>query len=149
MNLKKIKDLVEMNVGIKSIETRRRTQEFVDARTIYFVLAKRLTFFTYETIGDLVNRDHSSVTHAINEIHGGWLVQPNHFKKQLKYIDTIEKQLLELDSINEEKTDVLKKVLEEYEIKLIMKNKIIDRLNEEIEKKQKRIDELSKYEPIW
>ena len=149
MNLKKIKNIVEINVGLKNIETKRRKQPMVDARTIYFVLAKRLTNFTYETIAELVNRDHSSVTHAINEIYEGWKLQPNQFKHQLQLIDAIENQIMDINSVEESSNDVVKKLLHEYEIKVIMKNKIIDRLNEKIDSLEKRIDELKKYEPIW
>ena len=149
MDLKKIKEVVEINVGLKNIETRVRKQPFVDARTIYFILAKRLTNFTYETISEIVDRDHSSVTHAINEIFEGWKMQPNLFKHQLQLIDAIENQIMDLNSVKESSDDVLQKLLHEYEIKLIMKNKIIDRLNEKIESLDKRIDELKKYEPIW
>ena len=95
MDLKKIKEVVEINVGLKNIQTRVRKQPFVDARTIYFILAKRLTNFTYETIAEIVDRDHSSVTHAINEIFEGWKMQPNLFKHQLQLIDAIENQIMD------------------------------------------------------
>lgn len=149
MDLKKIKQVVEMNTNVKDISVRSRKQNLVDARTIYFVLAKRLTSFSYSIISELVNRDHSSVTHGINEIYSGWLLTPNYFKSQLQLIDAIEKQIMDINSVNESDGDLVKKILHEYEIKLIIKNKIIDSLNDRIEFLEKRVENLKKYEPIW
>lgn len=149
MNLKKIKKIVEMNTNVKDLSVRSRKQNLVDARTIYFVLAKRLTTFSYSTISELVNRDHSSVTHAINEIYSSWLFSPNYFKNQLQMIDAIEKQILDIDSIDEDDGDLIKKLLHEYEIKLIIKNKIIDSLNEKVDFLEEKVQALKKYEPIW
>lgn len=149
MDLKKIKRVVEMNTNVKDLSVRSRKQSLVDARTIYFVLAKRLTTFSYSIISELVNRDHSSVTHAINEIYSSWLLTPNYFKSQLQLIDAIEKQIMDIDSIDDSDTDLIKKVLHEYEIKLIIKNKIIDSLNDRIDFLDQRVKTLKKYEPIW
>lgn len=149
MNLKKIKQVVEMNTNVKDLSVRSRKQNLVDARTIYFVLAKRLTTFSYSIISELVNRDHSSVTHGINEIYSGWLLTPNNFKTQLQLIDAIEKQIMDIDSVDENDGDLVKKILHEYEIKLIIKNKIIDSLNERIGYLEGRVKDLKKYEPIW
>lgn len=149
MNLKKIKKIVEMNMNVKDLNVRSRKQSLVDARTVYFVLSKRLTTFSYSTISELVGRDHSSVTHAINEIYSAWLFSPNYFKNQLQMIDAIEKQILDIDSINEDDGDLIKKLLHEYEIKLIIKNKIIERLNEKVEFLEEKNRTLKKYEPIW
>jgi len=149
MNLKKIKQVVEMNTNVKDLSVRSRKQNLVDARTIYFVLAKRLTTFSYSIISELVNRDHSSVTHGINEIYSGWLLTPNNFKTQLQLIDAIEKQIMDINSVDESDGDLVKKILHEYEIKLIIKNKIIDSLNDRIEFLEGRVQYLKKYEPIW
>lgn len=149
MDLRKIKQVVEMNTNVKDLSVRSRKQNLVDARTIYFVLAKRLTTFSYSIISELVNRDHSSVTHGINEIYSSWLLTPNYFKSQLQLIDAIEKQIMDINSVNESDGDLVKKILHEYEIKLIIKNKIIDSLNDRIEFLEKRVENLKKYEPIW
>ena len=45
-----------------------RQRELVYLRAVYFRLAIELTKYSYESIADLVNRDHATVTHAMTNV---------------------------------------------------------------------------------
>ena len=64
MEIEYIKRIVE-NVSREKIGDRSRKENLVFLRWIYFYLAKQYTLSSHEKIGDLVNRDHASVTHAL------------------------------------------------------------------------------------
>ena len=48
-----------------NLSTRSRKREYVDARNIYYKLSRELLGHTYDSIGELVNKDHASVIHGI------------------------------------------------------------------------------------
>lgn len=59
----------ETNVSISQIAGRAREQHVVEARHIYYFLAKRYTKQTLKKIGGYINgRDHTSVLHGIKSI---------------------------------------------------------------------------------
>ena len=45
-----------------------KTRDIVEARYIYFYRARKLTNASYERIGRLVNRDHSTVIYGIKQV---------------------------------------------------------------------------------
>jgi hypothetical protein len=54
----------------RDINTKSRIPYVVDGRTLYYMIALETTEAPYEAIADLVNRDHSTVSHAIkHSIH--------------------------------------------------------------------------------
>jgi len=65
-NLVKIKKLIENKVG-ERIDTRNRRRDLTYARAIYCKLARENNF-PYAKIGSVINRDHVSVMHNINNI---------------------------------------------------------------------------------
>ena len=62
-DLKLIKKYVEDACNTK-IDTRSRKAEIVKYRALYFKLACDTTFHTLRSIGEVVDRDHSSVLHS-------------------------------------------------------------------------------------
>lgn len=58
----------EMSVNVEIVDTKCRKRELVDARFIYFYLAKILTNKPLNTIGAVVKRDHSTVIHGLKEV---------------------------------------------------------------------------------
>lgn len=50
------------------IASKCRAQEYVDGRTLYFMLALKTTGAGYADIAEVVNRDHSTVSHAIKNL---------------------------------------------------------------------------------
>ena len=47
------------------IRNKNRTNEYVDARAIFFALSKKLTKHSHSAIGSFLNRDHSTSIHGI------------------------------------------------------------------------------------
>ena len=64
MKIEEILRLVELDVHA-DLNTKSRKRELVYARAIYYKLARDLTLRSYDSIGKLVSRDHSSVLHGI------------------------------------------------------------------------------------
>lgn len=64
--IEKICDVTGINPTTLSMRTRKR--EIVDARHIYCYIAKRETSLSLSKIGEPINRDHTSVLHAIKKI---------------------------------------------------------------------------------
>ena len=142
--IQKIKKLVERETKIKNIGVRKRTQELVDARVFYFVLALRHTKYSYVRIGSLVNRDHSTVVHA-QKIYTQWRQQPELFTahlRTLQHLDDVlngKKQTIEVNAATVDRlTD---------QLTLLKKEK--QELLDTIDRQQEKIQQLKKYEPIW
>ena len=64
MKIEEILRLVELEVHA-NLNTKSRKRELVYARAIYFKLARHFTLKSYDSIGRLVSKDHSSVLHGI------------------------------------------------------------------------------------
>ena len=64
--LEVIRDLVESQLGIPDIGSKKRFLENVFARNLYFVLAVNLTkYSSLDRIGSVVNRHHATVLHGL------------------------------------------------------------------------------------
>ena len=57
-------NFINKETGI-DITKRKRTNEYVFARTVYYKLARELTNLSLEEIGSHVNKDHCSVIHNL------------------------------------------------------------------------------------
>ena len=55
-NLEVIKELVEIETGIRNISIKERSKELVDARVIFIVLAKEKAKTSYTKIGAFLNK---------------------------------------------------------------------------------------------
>ena len=64
MKIEEILRLVELEVHA-NLNTKSRKRELVYARAIYYKLARHFTLQSYNIIGKLVSRDHSSVFYGI------------------------------------------------------------------------------------
>jgi len=61
-----VKDIVSETTGI-NISSKKRTQPYVDARTLYYRIIKDIwPKATLQFIGKTVNRDHSTVIHGLS-----------------------------------------------------------------------------------
>ena len=54
-------------ISLRLIKSKLRWREVVDARSIYYLRAKKLTKCTLQTIGEAVKRDHATVLHGLVE----------------------------------------------------------------------------------
>jgi len=67
MKLQDIKSFVDSEFDI-DISTNTRKREYVEARALYYKLAKEHTKLSLERIGGKLKRDHSTVVHALNNV---------------------------------------------------------------------------------
>ncbi len=64
VTLETIKGLVEIETGIKDISNKTRNKMYVDARVIYYILAKEKAKVGYAKMAQFVNRDHATALHS-------------------------------------------------------------------------------------
>ena len=81
------------------ILTKRRKAKDVRGRTLYFKLALKTTKASYETIGSMVNRDHSTVCHAIKNLFLEMEYFPRYVIAYDNYIES-----LKVDGLNANKS---------------------------------------------
>jgi transcriptional regulator with AAA-type ATPase domain len=67
MKLQDIKNFVDSEFDI-DISKNTRKREYVEARALYYKLAKEYTKLSLERIGGKLNRDHATVIHALNNV---------------------------------------------------------------------------------
>lgn len=63
-----IKAEIESLLNVKDLSDKCRTRDFVMARWLYIKLAKEFTPYSTMAIGSAINRDHSTVVHAIHNM---------------------------------------------------------------------------------
>jgi len=66
--LQLIKNETEKITGIEDISSKTRTRELVFARHIYIKAAREFTDYPTIMIGAAINRDHSTVVHALSNM---------------------------------------------------------------------------------
>jgi len=67
INARQIRKIVEDNVNFDlSVDGRKRKES--DARALFYKLCREYTNDTYETIGEELNRDHTTVIHGVKNI---------------------------------------------------------------------------------
>lgn len=62
--VEEIRKYVESRTGL-DISSKTRKRPYVDARALYFALCRKHTNASFDEIGVLVNRDHSTVVHSV------------------------------------------------------------------------------------
>lgn len=62
--VEEIRNYVESRTGL-DISSKTRKRPYVDARALYFALCRKHTDASFDEIGVLVNRDHSTVVHSV------------------------------------------------------------------------------------
>lgn len=78
MELEKIKNIVDKVVGFDIIAKKRQI-EYVDARRIFYKIARTKTKHSFATIGNALNRDHATALHGIKQFD--ILIDQNEFLK--------------------------------------------------------------------
>lgn len=68
IRLEKIKQFVDRYYGF-DIDRNTRKDEYVKARTMYYYLSRTYTSQPLSEIGGLLNKDHATVLHSINNNH--------------------------------------------------------------------------------
>ena len=126
-----IKQCVENVTGVEDISAKTRTYEVSTARWLYIKIARENTKHSLKSIGVIINRDHSTVLHGVNNVDFELS-----FNKDLqnKYEAALIISLSKLNTQNVEQIDQRISELKSELLKLEVKRKSI--LDEFIDAKQ-------------
>jgi hypothetical protein len=64
-DLEELKKITEIKFNIKDLFRNTRKREYVYARAVFFSLARKVTFRSYEDIANFANRNHATVIHSV------------------------------------------------------------------------------------
>ena len=145
--LEELKKIVEVKTNIKDIFHNSRTRVYIYARCVFNSLARKVTFASYEELGNFSRRNHATIINSVNLYD--YSVAP--FKKDIfcnKYIRIHDDILASYtDEKNIEQDLRSSNELSFYKLKYKQSLKEIERLNEIIEflycrktKKEKETD---------
>jgi chromosomal replication initiation ATPase DnaA len=112
--LKQIIDYVNLSLDI-DIGRDTRKREYVYGRSLYFVLARKHTVFSYEEIGEQIGRNHATVIFGCNKVFE--YAQKEHplIKKSLdKFIFKDGKEIDRLIYLTKELNELETKILNDY-----------------------------------
>lgn len=107
LTLKQIKDEVESTYWLH-LDNKLRKSEYVHARSMFYSIAKEYTAATFENIGEVVKRSHSSVIHGYN-LYLKEFNKNKNFQEKRKYILT---RLGILSSISNDQKQYKQKVVD-------------------------------------
>ena len=148
ITLEAIKGLVEIETGVKDLSSKIRDKIHVDARVIYYVLAKERAKVGYCKMASFVNRNHATALHSYTKIYEQWKLFPKLYTDNLNILRRVEDTLdKDLDSILNEKTS--KKLYIKYRKRNTLLYKENAELRKEIKSLEKQVNVLKKYAPIW
>jgi len=134
MELEQIKNIVDKVVGF-DITAKKRQIEYVDARRIFYKIARTKTKHSFASIGNFLNRDHATALHGIKQFD--ILISQNEF---LKYHYDLSLKIIKdngFDALKDAKT--LKEIKKSYTSLIEDKNIELKKIALELEnlKKQK------------
>ena len=134
MELEQIKNIVDKVVGF-DITAKKRQIEYVDARRIFYKIARTKTKHSFASIGNCLNRDHATALHGIKQFD--ILISQSEF---LKYHYDLSLKIIKdngFDALKDAKT--LKEIKKSYTSLIEDKNIELKKLVLELEelKKQK------------
>lgn len=136
--LQKIKELVEIETKIRDISKKSRLPHMVDARVMYFYLAKKYTDFSYDRISRKVDRHHATAIHAMKS-YDNWNFASLQYRKQLNKLHSIEQLVPEIKEEDVQPSDFH----ELYRARNIALNEQVTMLMEQIKEKDAQISRLS------
>ena len=125
--LQVIKNETEKITGIKDIGIKTRSREYVFARYIYIKAAREFTDYPTIMIGAAINRDHSTVVHALDKMDWDFKYDKN-LQNQYDHLAIILTNKLNINAI--EKLD-----------------EQINRLQNQLNSLKQRRQKLINYEP--
>ena len=83
-HLRLLADMVT-NITQFDIRLKTRRREYVEARYIYYKIAKDTYHYSLSRIGEEVNRDHATVMHGLRNVEG-WLSSDKMFKEKYERV---------------------------------------------------------------
>lgn len=147
-NLDTIKQLVEVETGIKDISKKTRTQEYVDARVLFYILGIENAKSTYSKLARFLDKNHATVLHSYKTIYPQWLSSPSMFGDNIKSLHSL-KDIVErdLEALND--TKAVNALFLNYKRRNTLLRKENEALRQELEYTLEENNRLKKYEPIW
>jgi len=141
--LQKIKELVEIETKIRDISKKSRLPDIVDARVMYYYLAKKYTEFSYQRIARQVNRDHATALHGMKS-YNNWNFASLQYRKQLTKLHSIEQLVPEIKEEDIQPSDFH----DLFRARNIALNSQVTSLLAQIEEKDAEIKRLSSWRTV-
>ena len=139
----KIKEIVESKTKIENISIRSRKQSIVEARVLYSTLCLKHTQDSYERIGKIINRDHSTIVHY-KRIYNTWEQLPKMYFDNLTLLHEIDEIVSRIDKPIPPDADIIST----YIHRNLNLTKQLSVLKTTIQKQKEKIDKLQKYQPV-
>tara|TARA_R110000765_G_scaffold410572_2_gene509293 strand:+ start:65 stop:496 length:432 start_codon:yes stop_codon:yes gene_type:complete len=139
----KIKEIVESKTKIENISIRSRKQSIVEARVLYSTLCLKHTQDSYERIGKIINRDHSTIVHY-KRIYNTWEQLPKMYFDNLTLLHEIDEIVSRIDKPIPPDADIIST----YIHRNLNLTKQLSVLKTTIQKQKEKIDKLQHYEPV-
>lgn len=98
--LDKIKESIERHFKV-DLNSKKRSRDIVDARTMYCYIAKQLTDASTTSIGKVINRDHATVLHHNKKFNALYSTDKS-FKRSYKDFISEHEDRIKLDDIDKE-----------------------------------------------
>ncbi len=111
------------NLDWMHIESQSRVRIIVDARRLYCGILRNIFRLTYQEIGDILNKNHATIIHNINQ-HDAFVRILKSYKKNY---DEIERTLMLDDNYYIHEVVEVERKMNELSIRL---NDLIDKKNE-------------------
>lgn len=126
-----IRDLVQSQLGIPDIGSKKRFLDNVFARNLYFVLSVNLTkYSSLDRIGSVVNRHHATVLHGIQKYQDVVIdSKDKRFSYLIEAYNNIEQFILEKEAKETEQQEELEVNITNFKVLENRINNIIFRLN--------------------
>lgn len=139
ITLNLIKAIVEGQTNIVDMSIQNRDMDFVEARWIYFNLARKFTDYSLQSIGSVVERNHATVLHGLKELDNALNI--GRFKLKKEYLFCFE--YFEELSADMYKDNNLRTTLSIDDYNQYLKAKYLtdlDEANEEIERLESKLN---------
>lgn len=134
---------MEIETKISDISVKSRLPYIVDARVMYYYLAKKYTEFSYQRIARQVDRDHATAIHGMKS-YNNWNFASLQYRKQLTKLHSIEQLVPEIKEEDIQPSDFHNL----FRARNISLNSQVTSLLAQIEEKDAEIKRLSSWRTV-
>jgi len=129
ISINKIKQFIDRYYGFE-ISKNTRKQEYIKARSMFYFLSREYTSKSFSDIGFIINRDHATVMHSLNNNHEFYASKDQFYKNGLaSFYDYSIRYIQMLDNKENKGDDINYKALKESVLVLeneLLRKKLID-----------------------
>jgi hypothetical protein len=135
--------------GVYGIDIKEKTrkQEYSDGRALFCFIVRKKTNFTYQCIGDYLNKDHATVMYAVKVI--SHYLDKEVIAEALKHFNLVEEMPRDTIAYLQEKTKQLSEQLEQKKEVLRMIPKLEDvynNLNKLTEEQRQEVNRRNRFQ---